>query len=151
MRFEDQHSSGTVEGAGGEGERDVRCAKCDTLLARPDWLVVKHSPSRSHDERSESQSEPLSLTGEREKKGKKECSHIWTHPLSWMVGTLIEGRLEGTLSCPDRMCKARIGEFAWGGVRCACGGWVRPGFGLRRKKVRVSRGDEEKVDAKVRL
>lgn len=52
-----------------------------------------------------------------------------------MRETLAEGQLEGRLSCPNSKCGINVGKFAWQGLRCSCGGWVTPGFGVLRGKV----------------
>ena len=43
--------------------------------------------------------------------------------------------MDGGLTCPNEKCGANIGKFAWQGLKCSCGGWVTPGFGVVRNKV----------------
>ena len=93
----------------------IRCRRCRHVLASTPHLMA-HTPSRS---------DPASQT----------CAHIFLHPLSWMRETLSEGQLEGRLACPNKKCGANVGKFAWQGLRCSCGGWVTPGFGVLRAKV----------------
>ncbi|ETN40250.1 uncharacterized protein HMPREF1541_04526 [Cyphellophora europaea CBS 101466] len=100
----------------------VRCRRCRTILASTPH-IVDHKPSRS---------DPAS----------QPCAHIFLHPLSWMRETLAEGQLDGRLSCPTKTCGANVGKFAWQGLRCSCGGWVTPGFGVGRARV-----DEVEVNA----
>lgn len=57
-----------------------------------------------------------------------------------MRTTLAQGELDGRLVCPNEKCQANIGKFAWQGLRCSCGGWVTPGFGIAKARV-----DEAKV------
>lgn len=93
----------------------IRCRRCRQILASSPH-IVSHTPSKS---------DPSSQI----------CAHIFLHPLSWMRETLSEGELEGRLSCPNKKCGINIGKFAWQGLRCSCGGWVTPGFGVLRGKV----------------
>ena len=58
-----------------------------------------------------------------------------------MKPALSSGALDGKLLCPNKKCNQNIGKFAWQGLRCSCGGWVTPGFGVARGKV-----DEIKID-----
>jgi dual specificity phosphatase 12 len=43
------------------------------------------------------------------------------------------GELDGKLECPK--CKAKVGTYAWQGMRCSCGKWVTPSFTLGKSKV----------------
>ncbi len=58
-----------------------------------------------------------------------------------MKPALGSGALNGKILCPNKKCNQNIGKFAWQGLRCSCGGWITPGFGVARGKV-----DEIKVD-----
>lgn len=95
---------------------DVKCRKCRRLIAKSSF-IIPHSPPPHRDPKNEG------------------CAHIFLHPLSWMKGTLGSGTLEGRLTCPNPKCGANIGKFAWQGLRCSCGGWVTPGFGVGKAKV----------------
>lgn len=123
VRFEDEH---LVDGEGDlqttnlrdgtEKDRDLelKCRKCRRLLARGNF-TAKHEPPAG--------------------KNKKDCAHLFLHPLSWMKDVLSAGQLDGRLSCPNPKCNANIGKFAWQGMRCSCNGWVTPAFGLIRAKI----------------
>jgi len=63
-----------------------------------------------------------------------------------MKEVLSEGKLEGRLSCPNKKCEVNVGKFAWQGLRCSCGGWVTPGFGVDRKRVDEVRSAGGKVE-----
>lgn len=120
--FEDEREEEQNIDNAGKGEIDIKCRKCRRLLAKSSFLA-------DH--------EPLTLAGVGDP---KSCAHLFLHPLSWMRLALKDGELEGRLVCPNAKCGANVGKFAWQGMRCSCGGWVTPGFGLSRVKV-----DEVKV------
>jgi len=106
-------------------EIQVKCRKCRRLLAQSAF-IIPHTPP-GHRDPSVVSDEP--------------CAHVFLHPLSWMKPALAEGQLDGRLTCPNPRCGANVGKFAWQGLRCSCGGWVTPGFGVARSKV-----DEVRVD-----
>ena len=121
VRFEDEHSSVTAGAAEGKSQEksstqtEIRCRKCRRILAKgPDYLVEHERPEGSN---------------------AQDCGHVFLHPLSWMRETLSSGDLDGRLTCPNAKCNANIGKFAWQGLRCSCGGWVTPGFGVARARV----------------
>jgi dual specificity phosphatase 12 len=129
IRFEDEHKDDDDddETAGTrKSELDIKCRKCRRLLARSPFLVEHKPPERSGREAG-------------------DCAHLFLHPLGWMRGALEKEELDGRLSCPNQKCGANVGKFAWQGMRCSCGGWVTPGFGLARGRVdevAVLRGKE---------
>ena len=98
-------------------EVDIKCRKCRRLIAKSNF-IIRHLPPPHRDPTNS-----------------EACAHIFLHPLSWMKSTLSEGALDGRLTCPNPKCGANIGKFAWQGLRCSCGGWVTPGFGVGRGKV----------------
>lgn len=49
-----------------------------------------------------------------------------------------KGAISGKLECPK--CNSKVGNYAWQGIKCSCGGWVVPGISVARGKV-----DEVKV------
>lgn len=98
-------------------EVDIKCRKCRRLLAKSAF-IIRHLP-------------PM----HRDPTANEACAHIFLHPLSWMKGALGEGTLDGRLTCPNPRCGANIGKFAWQGLRCSCGGWVTPGFGVGKGKI----------------
>ncbi|EJD55453.1 dual specificity protein phosphatase 12 [Auricularia subglabra TFB-10046 SS5] len=63
------------------------------------------------------------------------CSGYFLEPLDWMRSFLDEGLVEGKIVCPNAKCSAKLGNYAWAGVKCACGEWVTPGFCIHRSKV----------------
>ncbi|OAP56792.1 hypothetical protein AYL99_08904 [Fonsecaea erecta] len=99
---------------------EIKCRKCRRLLAKSSF-ILPHKPPPHRD--------PSAATGG------DPCAHIFLHPLSWMRPVLSQGQLDGRLTCPTQWCGANIGKFAWQGLRCSCGGWVTPGFGLAKGKV----------------
>ncbi|KAK5458135.1 tyrosine protein phosphatase yvh1 [Exophiala xenobiotica] len=119
-------SSSSVPEAGSlpRAEVELKCRKCRRLIAKSNF-IIPHKPPPHRDPSADNSAEP--------------CAHIFLHPLSWMRETLAHGGLDGRLSCPNPKCGANIGKFAWQGLRCSCGGWVTPGFGLARSKVDEAR------------
>jgi len=98
-------------------EVEIKCRKCRRLLAKSNF-IIRHLPPPHRDPTAS-----------------EACAHIFLHPLSWMKSTLGEGTLDGRLTCPNPKCGANVGKFAWQGLRCSCGGWVTPGFGVGRGRV----------------
>lgn len=113
-------SSPSTAPAGPSPEVELKCRKCRRLVAKSNF-IIPHKPPSHRDPSSGSADEP--------------CAHIFLHPLSWMKDVLALGELDGRLTCPNPKCGANIGKFAWQGLRCSCGGWVTPGFGVARSKV----------------
>lgn len=107
----------------------IKCRKCRHILATTPFLL-EHQPPPHRDPSSE-QYKPLAETP----LPPPQCAHIFLHPLSWMREVLAEGKMEGRLTCPNKRCGTNLGKFAWTGLRCSCGGWVTPGFGIIRTKV----------------
>ncbi|KIW26816.1 uncharacterized protein PV07_06620 [Cladophialophora immunda] len=99
---------------------EIKCRKCRRLLAKSSF-ILPHKPPPHRDPSAAVGADP--------------CAHIFLHPLSWMRPVLSQGQLDGRLTCPTQWCGANIGKFAWQGLRCSCGGWVTPGFGLAKGKV----------------
>ena len=52
-----------------------------------------------------------------------------------MNSFLASGDLGGKIVCPNEKCGAKLGNYDWAGVRCACKEWVVPGFCIARGKV----------------
>ncbi len=135
IRFEDEHEEEEEEDSRCTEKRDldVKCRKCRRLLAKSTFLI-DHRPSsatmqnQQHRKQKQKQDVTSADTG-------KECAHLFLHPLSWMKQNLEEGGLDGRLICPNQKCGANVGKFAWQGMKCSCGGWVTPGFGLARGRV----------------
>ena len=115
----------------------LKCRKCRHTLATTPF-IQPHVPPPHRDPSSHNH-EPISSTSPQPA---PQCAHIFLHPLSWMRSVLSEGQMEGRLTCPNSKCGTNVGKFAWTGLRCSCGGWVTPGFGIIRGKVDevVSRG-----------
>jgi len=107
----------------------IKCRKCRHVIARTPFIIEhKPPPHRDPNEQRPSQQEGTPLPP-------PQCAHLFLHPLSWMREALSEGKMEGRLVCPSKKCGANIGKFAWTGLRCSCGGWITPGFGIIRTKV----------------
>lgn len=107
----------------------IKCRKCRHVLATTPFLLEHHPPP--HRDPSTEQYKPLGETP----LPPPQCAHIFLHPLSWMREVLSESKMEGRLTCPNKRCGTNLGKFAWTGLRCSCGGWVTPGFGIIRTKV----------------
>ncbi|EFX06605.1 dual specificity phosphatase [Grosmannia clavigera kw1407] len=93
----------------------LRCKKCRRVLAEPPFIQA-HEPTQP----------PV---------GNQGCPHYFVEPLSWMRPVLAEGALEGRLACPNTVCGALLGRYAWQGFQCSCRTWVCPAFSLQRSKV----------------
>ena len=107
----------------------IKCRKCRHVLATTPFILEhRPPPHRDPNEQQQAREDGTPLPP-------PQCAHIFLHPLSWMKEVLAEGKMEGRLTCPGRKCGANIGKFAWTGLRCSCGGWVTPGFGINRTKV----------------
>ncbi|KAF9528366.1 hypothetical protein CPB83DRAFT_854486 [Crepidotus variabilis] len=63
------------------------------------------------------------------------CSGYFVEPMKWMEHFLSAGQLAGKVSCPNKKCGAKLGNYDWAGVRCGCNEWVTPGFCINRSKV----------------
>lgn len=63
------------------------------------------------------------------------CSGYFVEPLKWMDPFLSSGGISGKIVCPNKRCKAKLGNYDWAGVWCGCGQWVTPGFCINRSKV----------------
>jgi dual specificity phosphatase 12 len=48
---------------------------------------------------------------------------------------LQNGEVSGKIACPNKRCKAKLGNYDWAGAGCGCGQWVTPGFCINRSKV----------------
>ncbi len=143
IRFEDEHEEEKEDSRTTAEKRDldIKCRKCRRLLAKSTFLV-DHQPASSsppsstsssmHNQQHQKQKQKQDVTVADTEKG---CAHLFLHPLSWMKGNLEEGELDGRLICPNPKCGANVGKFAWQGMKCSCGGWVTPGFGLARGRV----------------
>ena len=107
----------------------IKCRKCRQVIATTPF-VIEHMPPPHRDPNEQ---QPPDLEGTP--LPPPQCAHIFLHPLSWMREALSEGKMEGRLACPSKKCGANLGKFAWTGLRCSCGGWVTPGFGINRTKV----------------
>lgn len=107
----------------------IKCRKCRHVLATTPF-ILEHLPPPHRDPSShqEARTDGTPLPP-------PQCAHVFLHPLSWMREVLSESKMEGRLTCPNRKCGTNIGKFAWTGLRCSCGGWVTPGFGINRTKV----------------
>lgn len=120
----------------------IKCRKCRHVLATTPF-IIDHKPPPHRDPSSHKASSTGTILPPA------QCAHIFLHPLSWMKEVLAEGKMEGRLTCPNKKCNSNIGKFAWTGLRCSCGGWVTPGFGIIRTKIdeNVSQGSTGSVSA----
>lgn len=63
---------------------------------------------------------------------KKDCNAYYIERKAWMDHL---NRDSGDINCPK--CSHRIGAFAWSGVQCSCGVWVRPAIQILKSRVDV--------------
>ncbi|KAH9478381.1 Dual specificity protein phosphatase MPK-4 [Psilocybe cubensis] len=64
-----------------------------------------------------------------------QCSGYFVEPMGWMEHFLEGGQLAGKITCPNKKCGAKLGNYDWAGVCCGCKEWVTPGFCINRSKV----------------
>ncbi|PPQ84081.1 hypothetical protein CVT25_003601 [Psilocybe cyanescens] len=64
-----------------------------------------------------------------------KCSGYFVEPMGWMEHFLAGGQLAGKITCPNKKCGAKLGNYDWAGVCCGCKEWVTPGFCINRSKV----------------
>ncbi|KAL0959580.1 hypothetical protein HGRIS_011290 [Hohenbuehelia grisea] len=64
-----------------------------------------------------------------------KCSGYFLEPMKWMEPFLESGQLGGKITCPNKKCGAKLGNYDWAGVCCSCKEWVVPGFCIHRSKV----------------
>lgn len=46
--------------------------------------------------------------------------------MKWMEHFLSAGQLAGKITCPNKKCGAKLGNYDWAGFRCGCNQWVAP-------------------------
>ncbi|KAG8970945.1 hypothetical protein FRC05_011619 [Tulasnella sp. 425] len=64
------------------------------------------------------------------------CSGYFVEPMKWMEeSSFAYGQIDGRILCPNSKCGAKLGNYAWAGVRCSCGEWVTPGFCIHKTRV----------------
>jgi len=124
FRDAEQELAGLAEVKEGDGssKTELKCKKCRRVLANS-RVLEKHVPKTAQ---PPSPQQPAI-----------SCSHYFLEPLLWMKPELEEGKLEGKLECPK--CKAKVGSYAWQGIKCSCGDWVVPGISIARGKVDQTR------------
>ncbi|KAI0825190.1 hypothetical protein BC628DRAFT_1410586 [Trametes gibbosa] len=64
-----------------------------------------------------------------------KCSGYFVEPMKWMEPFLDQGNMAGKITCPNKKCGAKLGNYDWAGVCCSCKEWVVPGFCIHRSKV----------------
>ncbi|KAI0630993.1 hypothetical protein C8Q77DRAFT_1130528 [Trametes polyzona] len=64
-----------------------------------------------------------------------KCSGYFVEPMKWMEPFLEQGNMAGKITCPNKKCGAKLGNYDWAGVCCSCKEWVVPGFCIHRSKV----------------
>jgi hypothetical protein len=46
--------------------------------------------------------------------------------MKWMEHFLASGAMAGKITCPNKKCGAKLGNYDWAGVCCSCKEWVTP-------------------------
>ncbi|KAJ7247897.1 hypothetical protein B0H12DRAFT_1186698 [Mycena haematopus] len=64
-----------------------------------------------------------------------KCSGYFVEPMKWMEPFLESGQIAGKITCPNKKCGAKLGNYDWAGMCCGCKEWVTPGFCINRSKV----------------
>ncbi|KAK6349040.1 tyrosine protein phosphatase yvh1 [Orbilia blumenaviensis] len=112
-------------------EVELKCRKCRRTLALSKSFVDHYAASPPV--ASSSRDRMLEAVG----LNKSKCQHHFLDPVVWMKAELEKGEMEGKLECPK--CSAKVGSYAWHGMKCSCGIWVTPAISLAKGKVDVSR------------
>ncbi|KAJ5579560.1 uncharacterized protein N7459_005545 [Penicillium hispanicum] len=135
VRFEDEQPLRSPDTPGRSVE--VKCRKCRRTLASTPF-IIPHEQEKSRGIKARPDA---------------ECAHVFLHPLKWMQPSLFpsdgdadpeggdysgDAPLSGRLTCPNPVCGANIGKFAWQGMRCSCGDWVVPAIGLAKARVDIA-------------
>ncbi|KAJ3505705.1 hypothetical protein NLJ89_g7277 [Agrocybe chaxingu] len=47
-----------------------------------------------------------------------KCSGYFVEPMKWMEHFLSEGQLAGKITCPNKKCGAKLGNYDWAGAGC---------------------------------
>ena len=58
--------------------------------------------------------------------------NVFSEPIAWMQDSIYSDPKQGKLLCA---CKAKLGNYSWVGVKCACGEWISPAFQIHSSKV----------------
>lgn len=123
-------STTTAESAAPPPERDISLFP-STPSAAPSTPLTRQAAS----------SEPPLLPS-------PACSSYFVEPLSWMSPILETGVLAGKITCPNKKCGAKLGNFDWAGTRasfplpfspCVCRELTR-GLPSFAQNARVERG-----------
>jgi len=64
-----------------------------------------------------------------------QCSGYFVEPMKWMEPFLQDGHLSGKITCPNKRCGSKLGNYDWAGMRCGCNEWIVPAFCINRSKV----------------
>ena len=95
---------------------------------------LKHKPPEESSSNKLSYAQVASTPrGQSDSSLHPQCAHFFLEPQGWMQETIDKGELDGKLECPK--CSAKVGSYAWQGIRCSCGTWVTPSFSLAKSKV----------------
>jgi hypothetical protein len=46
--------------------------------------------------------------------------------MKWMEPLLESGQIAGKITCPNKKCGAKLGNYDWAGMCCGCKEWVTP-------------------------
>jgi len=65
----------------------------------------------------------------------QRCSGYFVEAMRWMEPVLENGEMAGKITCPNKKCGVKLGNYDWTGVRCNCKAWVVPGLCIHRSKV----------------
>ncbi|KAK6354839.1 tyrosine protein phosphatase yvh1 [Orbilia brochopaga] len=113
----------------GESVESLKCKMCRRTLALPQSFV-EHTPKPPVTATSRDIA-GTSIPGTSSPRG--PCQHHFIDPVVWMRPELEKGLMEGKLECPK--CNAKVGSYAWQGMKCNCGRWVIPAISLARGRV----------------
>ncbi|KAF3907962.1 hypothetical protein ABW21_db0207717 [Orbilia brochopaga] len=116
---------GGDEATEGGSIESLKCKMCRRTLALPESFVDHQAKSP-----------PITATARdiaAAGPSKGSCQHHFVDPVVWMRPELEKGLMEGKLECPK--CNAKVGSYAWHGMKCTCGLWVVPAISLARGRV----------------
>ena len=112
-------------------DRELRCKRCRRTLATS-RSFVSHYPKEAPAAATTSRTTPLDHNP-AQPSPQAQCQHHFLDPVAWMRPELEKGLLSGKLGCPK--CEAKIGSYAWQGMKCSCGAWIVPAISLQKGRV----------------
>ena len=108
------------------------CQKCRFPLFEAKSDLVRHTSAKGAGKKDFSYKKMKKDAKSFSSSLKQGCNAYYIERKPWM-NTL--DRDSGDINCPK--CAHRIGAFAWSGIQCSCGVWVRPAIQILKSRVDV--------------